>query len=956
MKAGQAAAQRGDAAEAARQFERAYRSFEASLGERHPDTLAAMSGLAQAYGALDKHEAQLALNLKVLNLRTEVLGERHPDTLASLNNVGSSYWALGRYPEQLQAYERLLALRTEVLGRQHPDSLAAMSNLALAYRIVGRHAEAIALNEQALELRTKLLGERHPDTLSSIGQLALAYRAVGRDAEALALNEKALKLRTEVLGEQHADTLTSMNSLAINYTALGRFDDAQAIFERVVEMRARVSGERHWATFVAMNNLAGAYWGQGLHAEALALNKRVLDLRMETLGERHPDTLVSMRNVALSHSALGRHADALALQERALALNTQALGERHPSTINNIVGIADTYSALGRQTEALALYEKALQLRGEVLGMSHPETLKSIDDLALAYGASGRPRDALALSARYVSGAEQQRGQPGLSADNRRSIFQSYAQGYRRFSIYSGRVNDVAQGFRLAELSRARTLLESMTAQRAGRLGALPAAEQASLEDLNRQIGAYGQLIAQVRSAEARLNLEAARNDLVRQYEVLNTRLKTEYPKYAQLSEPHLVDTKDLRGFVAANAVAVNYVVVGDGAVAAWLVDSSGTPRFVDLGQLPNLADAVETLRLASAHMDGLQALPGEEGRRAWRLADGSYRLLNLNIAAPEGAVAVGSEVEVASYLSDRLLKPLEGSLRGKAQWIICPDGPLAQLPFELLSFDGRRVLEAVELHYAQSLSVYALARERQREYRVLQRPRDVLAMGNPEYETGREPASERKARLRRQPIVSEDQLRETRFAWDPLPGSEIEIKAIRRVLPNTDAYLQSRASEAQLQRLNQSGDLKHYRILHFAVHANLSTQDPALSSLVLSQKNLEPGTDGYITAAKWPAYELRSDLTVMSACETGLGKSLAGEGVMGLPFALFLAGNVNTMLTLWPVIDSVAPVFMQKFYARIKAGKSAARALTETKREMAADPRFRHPVYWAPFILVGAG
>jgi CHAT domain-containing protein len=76
----------------------------------------------------------------------------------------------------------------------------------------------------------------------------------------------------------------------------------------------------------------------------------------------------------------------------------------------------------------------------------------------------------------------------------------------------------------------------------------------------------------------------------------------------------------------------------------------------------------------------------------------------------------------------------------------------------------------------------------------------------------------------------------------------------------------------------------------------------------------------------------------------------------MGLPFALFLAGNVNTVLSLWPVLDSVTPVFMQKFYAHIKAGQSASRALTQTKREMASDPRTRHPVNWAPFILVGAG
>ena len=85
-------------------------------------------------------------------------------------------------------------------------------------------------------------------------------------------------------------------------------------------------------------------------------------------------------------------------------------------------------------------------------------------------------------------------------------------------------------------------------------------------------------------------------------------------------------------------------------------------------------------------------------------------------------------------------------------------------------------------------------------------------------------------------------------------------------------------------------------------------------------------------------------------------GCSPLGPGVMGLPFSLFVAGNVNTLLSLWPVFDEVTPIFMQRFFARLKAGKSASQALTETKREMAADPKTAHPSNWAPFILVGAG
>ena len=117
---------------------------------------------------------------------------------------------------------------------------------------------------------------------------------------------------------------------------------------------------------------------------------------------------------------------------------------------------------------------------------------------------------------------------------------------------------------------------------------------------------------------------------------------------------------------------------------------------------------------------------------------------------------------------------------------------------------------------------------------------------------------------------------------------------------------------------------------------------------------NKTPGTDGYITAAKWPSYELGSDLVVLSACETGLGKIVQGEGVMGLTYGFYVAGNKNTVLSLWPVVDESTAEFMRAFFNKLKAGMSQSAALSETKRDFLAGSRFQAPVFWAPFVLYG--
>jgi CHAT domain-containing protein len=153
---------------------------------------------------------------------------------------------------------------------------------------------------------------------------------------------------------------------------------------------------------------------------------------------------------------------------------------------------------------------------------------------------------------------------------------------------------------------------------------------------------------------------------------------------------------------------------------------------------------------------------------------------------------------------------------------------------------------------------------------------------------------------------------------------------------------------------MNSVGRLKQFRFLHFAAHGYLNSALPMLSSVVLSQTEVTDVADGYVTAAEWVGYEINSDLIVLSACETGRGQELAGEGVMGLPYAMFVAGNRQAVLTLWRVVDDSAARFTGRFFKRVADGTDPQLALAQTKREFLKDPRRRDPVHWAPFVLYG--
>ena len=126
------------------------------------------------------------------------------------------------------------------------------------------------------------------------------------------------------------------------------------------------------------------------------------------------------------------------------------------------------------------------------------------------------------------------------------------------------------------------------------------------------------------------------------------------------------------------------------------------------------------------------------------------------------------------------------------------------------------------------------------------------------------------------------------------------------------------------------------------------------MRSAVVLGRDPSGDADGYVTAAEWSGYHLDTDLVVLSACDTASGQLLSGEGVMGLPYALFVAGNRDALLTLFRVNDEFTARFMSRFFRYLRAGVDNASALALTKRAFRRDARYRDPRYWSPFVLYG--
>ena len=153
------------------------------------------------------------------------------------------------------------------------------------------------------------------------------------------------------------------------------------------------------------------------------------------------------------------------------------------------------------------------------------------------------------------------------------------------------------------------------------------------------------------------------------------------------------------------------------------------------------------------------------------------------------------------------------------------------------------------------------------------------------------------------------------------------------------------------------SGELSNYRIVHFATHALIDNVHPELSGIALSAVNERgEGQDGFLRAHEIFNLKLAADLVVLSACRTGTGKEVAGEGLIGLTRPFMYAGAPRVIVSLWALDDRATAELMVRFYKQLLGPRTLppAAALREAQIEMWKDPRWHAPYFWAAFMLQG--
>ncbi|MBI2833357.1 MAG: CHAT domain-containing protein, partial [Acidobacteria bacterium] len=288
---------------------------------------------------------------------------------------------------------------------------------------------------------------------------------------------------------------------------------------------------------------------------------------------------------------------------------------------------------------------------------------------------------------------------------------------------------------------------------------------------------------------------------------------------------------------------------------------------------------------------------------------------------------------DTARRLYDLLIAPVSHHLIGRSALIIVPDGPLWNIPFRALRTPSNQYLvESHAISVAPSLTVLRSLGEKRSSGRRAREATTLLAFGNPSPDRGASPSAG--------------------AALPPLMEAERQVRAIARLYGSAaKIYVRAEARETLAK-----AEAARFDVLQFAAHGILDDASPMYSRLVLAAPPRGGAVDdGLLEAWEMMRLDLDADLVVLSACETARGRVAAGEGVIGMTWALFVAGATSVVVSHWKVDASSTTDLMVELHRQIRRAKSSkAEALRRASLLLLQSERYRHPYYWAPFVLVG--
>lgn len=794
------------------------------------------------------------------------------------------------------------------------------NNKALLFQSTARYTKALECIDKALVLRENLEPKSEAYAVS-VNNKAVLLKDMGKYAEAEEWIDKAIELNKAIGGEKSLSYALSLNNKAMLYQATGRLEKAEELMVKSAGIAKEVLSEKSSNYLKLTINLASIYRDMKKYDEAEKIYLQAIEIKQKKLGTGHPDYAHLKRGLAGLYWEMGKNELVEKNLVSALDIYVRKFGDKNSATTATRSDLATYYRVNGDKAKALEYMNTVVEADQAIYGENHPEYIKQLENLAIAQWVNNKNTEA---SANYKVVLDKTSAYiddyfSTLSETEKTKFWDKTLPRFNRFN-----------SFVIANYTTDKSLLETMlnnqlhnkalllNSSSKVRNQILASGDEALINDYNNWLSTKEELgrvytMTKEQVAEENINIDSLEN----KSNELEKALSQKSSAFGAGEVKEKVTYNQIGAKLKADEAAVEIIQVQkfdntftkETQYVAMVLTNSGSLEFVPFTN--------------GAEMESEGITFYRESVKEMKVDNKSY----------------------AMYW-----EPIENKIAGKKKIYVSLDGVYNQISLLTLK-DPKTKKYLIE---KENIVVVGNTKDilKLKAEGIANRSKTAFLLGYPNYGGGDIIAS--------------------------LPGTKTEVENINKIL-KTSGYtntvvMQNDASEEAVKAA-------HAEVLHFATHgfflADLSEVDadkvlgvetssakknPLLRSGLMFA-NCEKVFDetgeratannGILTAYEAMNLSLeKTDLVVMSACETGLGAIKSGEGVYGLQRSFLVAGAKSVIMSLWEVSDDATMELMTAFYKNYSASGNKQEAFLAAQKQIKI--KFKEPFYWGAFVLIG--
>ena len=826
-----------------------------------------------------------------------------------LYQAGKDHRSRGEYQESIENFEKAIESSREIASEEH--EVKCLRQLSVTYSEIDDIDKLFSLSKEAIKIARKIKHKKEEGRISY--NIGLYYDAIDNYSQSLWHYEEALKIARKL--REYDDESNCLNNISNIYIHVGNYEKALNYLNSILKLDQEKLKEE---AYVAMdlNNIGVTYQKKALHSdnkddlynaltsfkESLKIAKKIKAVKTEIQAL----TNMGMVKIELEDSPEALRYFNLGLEK---AENTQDKEE----IANILVNIGIVYSNQENYDLSIEYLQKAIDTASEIKG--DKILWEAYFEIANSFMKQNNYQKSWENYKKSISHLEKIRSKIQLE-----ELKASYLGTDKRIDTYYNMIDLLVQfdksepekghdieAFHYMEKAKARAFLDRLEVSQINIYQGVDTELLNQEKELMKEISNINTtLLKPGLDLEQKKEIDNQIKLREEELEAIRREIRISSPAYANLKDPEIISLEQTQEQLLDNETAFFEYSLGKRKSYAFVI----TKRDLKIFLLP----------------------PAEE----------------IQIQVNEYLKTITDKENEDFHLGYELFCTLvlPGLEKNINKLTFIPDDILHYLPFETLIISQKKekrwLIRDYKVSYAPSIS--SLRGIIQREGINGQKPRkDILAFGDPYFGPGEEEESARE--------ILKDFSSANSSSFSRLKYSGLEIEKIRALFKKAEINIFKReeATEEQLKKLN----LSDYKIIHLATHCLIDNEKPARSSIVFSLADTST-EDGFLQMREIFNLKLNSDLVSLSACETGLGQFIRGEGIEGLNRAFFYAGASSVLMSLWAVHDQATSQFMERYYFHLRSSNSIMDSLRKTKLEMIDSDVLSHPYYWAGFVVTG--